>query len=191
MPNWCAVDFGFYGDEKAITDLADKLDTKDNCKLSEVARIFDIDPDTVQCRGYITGSCYDESKDIFYVSCDMAWGPNTELFDEIIFWKYSDENRDPRIRYVYIAEEPNCDVFVNTDESGEVFPTRYRVQITPYSEEDPVEEYFKDVKEVVEFLNKKFSLDLRAYTVREVIKGFHKSGISKNWHLSIDRFELE
>ena len=47
------------------------------------------------------------------------------MWDAIIEKHYSDTSGRPLINYVYISEEPGCCLYINTDDTGEIFRSRY------------------------------------------------------------------
>ena len=100
-------------------------------------------------------SCYGEIETIyqiqegdgfdwFSVDCFDAWEPNHELFDSIL------EKFYPAITYELMAEEPGCEVFINTDKTGKYFPYRYRIVLDRGNDEELIEKRCENIEKVSE-----------------------------------------
>ena len=63
----------------------------------------------------------------FKVYQDDKWSPNLEFWDLIIEKEYTTDDGDRIIDYVYEAEEPGCEIYINTDIDGEFFCDLYKV----------------------------------------------------------------
>jgi len=128
MPNWCCNSIAFYREdggnailEAFYADIQKYKDYKD----PETGRTSDwighwlqskrINTDNLYCRGFIV-NC-ELNTDHVRVDMDTAWSPLPEVWD-LMAEKYE-------LAYVYIAEEPGCEIYVNTDYGGRFFSTRY------------------------------------------------------------------
>ena len=87
-----------------------------NTKYIEWSNIQDIS--AVEAHGTYRG---------FKVYQDDKWSPNLEFWDLIIEKEYTTYDGDRIIDYVYEAEEPGCEIYINTDIDGEFFCDLYKV----------------------------------------------------------------
>lgn len=84
---------------------------------------------------HIEWSCIQDISDIeahgtyrgFKVFQDDKWSPNLEFWDLIIEQEYTTDDGERMIDYVYEAEEPGCEIYINTDVDGEFFCDLYKV----------------------------------------------------------------
>jgi len=130
MPNWCRSSIAFYQEDggNAMIDafFADVQKYQDY-KVPESGKASDwvghwlqsnrIDTDNIYSRGFFT-DC-ELHADHVRVDMETAWAPLTEVWD-LMAEKYN-------LSYVYIADEPGCEVYVNTDSAGRFFTTRYMI----------------------------------------------------------------
>ncbi len=131
MPNWCSTRIAVFGSEKDVNDLHTKIE-----EISKTGRLengfgnlwegnlldlYGIDWRKVRCRGQIVDFNSFEEDGYLELWQEDAWGPNTEYLKEII--KKAGYDLD----LVYVAEEPGCGVYINTDTSGDYFPERYLI----------------------------------------------------------------
>ena len=58
---------------------------------------------------------------------DDKWSPNLKFWDLIIEREYTTDDGERMIDYVYEAEEPGCEIYINTDVDGEFFCDLYKV----------------------------------------------------------------
>lgn len=87
-----------------------------NTKYIEWSNIQDIS--AIEAHGTYRG---------FKVYQDDKWSPNLEFWDLIIEKEYTTDDGDRIIDYVYEAEEPGCEIYINTDVDGEFFCDLYKV----------------------------------------------------------------
>lgn len=87
-----------------------------NTKYIEWSNIQDIS--AIEAHGTYRG---------FKVYQDDKWSPNLEFWDLIIEKEYTTDDGDRMIDYVYEAEEPGCEIYINTDVDGEFFCDLYKV----------------------------------------------------------------
>lgn len=169
MPNWCKTNITFFSEsEDQITKLYDalcKLDTGKsllpndfgNLWLGNILHYFGFKWTDISCRGSI--SLIDIlSKDAdrgfyFEIEQEDAWDANTEVWDEILS---KEEFSD--INYVFMAEEPGCMLYVNSDSSGLFYDTRYTVDVClngKFSNDKTygyTQEYFSTEKDCLAYL---------------------------------------
>ena len=130
MPNWCGNSVAFYQKNQGTTmieafyaDIQKYQHYKDpetNDSSSWVGHWLEsnrVDTKNLYARGYIN-NCELHS-DHVRIDMETAWGPLTEVWD-LMADKYD-------LAYVYISEEPGCEVYVNTDIVGMYFTTRYQL----------------------------------------------------------------
>lgn len=141
MPNWCCSNITFYGDKKEVKDLYDKINlaTSDDYKngiesdfgiywLGNVVTIFNQDYNKLPCRGMVEDigeyveDAY-ENIDAFNIETTTPWTFNDEMWDSII------QNNYQNVNYVYVAEEPNLEYYMNTDKNGLFYKEKYRIYI--------------------------------------------------------------
>lgn len=125
----------------------------------------------IECRGSIQGVQWvnDKYKDGGWIKIETetAWSPQVEdVVGKML------EDYYPDLNYEFIAEEPGCEIYINTDVSGRFFVDRYKIDYD-ISEIDPKycdTEYF-DKEE--DFLDR----------VKEIMKAFEvgvkKKGLPK------------
>lgn len=144
MPNWCYTNYKFVGEADEIADLHKKLNELEAMPkplvensfgklfLGCVVNHFGGDWEKIYCRGEIE---YMElcGENMLQLTTSTAWGDMPEVWDCVC------ENYTS-IQYYYLAEEPGCMYYVNSDESGEYFPEKYLIDDcangTEYAEND-------------------------------------------------------
>ena len=147
MPNWCSTTYAFYNasisDDEDFTRfknemsafLKESLNTKSDTDrwLGTLAKHFGFDTETFPygLRGWIT--YYENCGDHFKIWVEDAWCYHNGVF-ELILEKYF-----PDVAYVLCAEEPGCEVYVNTDIDHDYLVDKYCVSIIN-KEEDYVED---------------------------------------------------
>ena len=128
MPNWCNNSIAFYqedggndrlpaffADVQKYTDHKDPETGESSNWVGHLLKANGIDTNSLYARGFF--SCSEFCDNHVRVDMETAWAPLPEVYD-LIAEKYN-------LRYVYIAEEPGCEVYVNTDTEGRFFSTRY------------------------------------------------------------------
>jgi len=163
MANMCSNKYAFFttGEDKTelkrlYQNLSSIIEPQNAPKdydvgwLGNIAIWHSINRDRISCRGY-TGHMddYDPNSNFFTLETETSWSPTNELWEAVIALYKG-------ISFVYIAEEPSSDVYINTDIEGTYFCDRYRINIygdTPipkgwFSDEDrpehiDISEYFE------------------------------------------------
>ena len=172
MPNWCTTSYVFRGNENEIRDFYNKIKSftsKErisngfgNFWLGNIVDGFGFDWKEIRCKGLI--DYFPEPEDIdsdrLELSTETAWYPMTDMWDKIIEMYY------PSITYVLIAEEPGCDVYINTDIEGEYFTERFSVDFNLPPKYDFLcdDGFYADCEEeIVEKFNSIFHRKYKSY----------------------------
>lgn len=141
MANICETTIAFFATTEKYTDkLVDFYNKLTDLKKSKerfpiyfnsvyVAEQFGTDTK------HIEWSCIQDISDIeahgtyrgFKVYQDDKWSPNLRFWDLIIEREYTTDDGERMIDYVYEAEEPGCEIYINTDIDGEFFCDLYKV----------------------------------------------------------------
>ena len=139
MPNWCYSKYVFYKcteDEselirlhRTLSDILTPSETdkgSDPSWLGNVAIKHGFDWKELSCRGtidhldeYVLGS------GSFMLESETAWAPTDDLWEAVVA-QYDG------IAFVYVAEEPGMEIFINTDISSAYFSERYLLDISSY-----------------------------------------------------------
>lgn len=143
MPNWCATSIVFYSFDRGQIEKLHKIIFEMN-KTGRIENGFGnlwlgnfvdkcgLDYNDVYCRGMITyfddARVDDDGRWYLIIYQDDAWYPITEVWDLFLAWCC------PDVKYVYCAEEPGCEIYINTDTSGLFFSDKYMVEW--YDEDD-------------------------------------------------------
>ena len=114
----------------------------------------------------------------FEVQTETAWSPTVEMWDTIL-------EKYPGVLSVFVAEEPGCDYYINTDENRRFYDYSYRVDMgyEGYIENKALskiglgERFFNKCIDVCECLSTKEVLDFYSNLVgREFISMEHLEG---------------
>ena len=145
MSNWCSNELYFWSADASETkrlydDVSNLMNGRNAVALSEITSFYG-DDDEIGGRG----TCYSVNfeKNAVYMYCETAWGPSDDLFDFIA-------EHYKKMKYVYMAIEPGCDVYVNTDRPNKprFFPQKYILD-----EENEGMMFFSNAKELLAKLN--------------------------------------
>ena len=156
MPNWCYTDIVFYSPckseiENFKTNIENAL-ANPVCKDGEaknwqghIPRAFNLNIEgergfveyvgDIEETSYLGSNLYN-----FTIRQEDAWAPHTDMYDTYIQALGLD------IDCVYLAEEPGCEVYVNTDEAGIFFPYRYIVDNSYETE------YFETIHDALDYI---------------------------------------
>ena len=122
MANICSTNLAFYSDNYAqLYALHDRLycfeSQSHTSSLVNLATYFGLNPSEYELRGEITyvGSLM---QDVFYVDQEDAWAPHVDIWNTIL-------NQYPDVRFVYMATEPGCGIYINTDAEGRYLSAQY------------------------------------------------------------------
>ena len=158
MPNWCGNTMVVMGDYNELKDFQQKLlharqvaDELKNWHLYQIYEEFGLKNEEVLERSdYIRGYFTDIEKTIsltsngtkyFKVWYESAWGPMIEGFDFLL-------SHYKTLKQYTIAEECGCEVYINTDTTGEFFPEKYCLDV-----EDVDIYYPESDEELIKFFN--------------------------------------
>lgn len=188
MPNWCSTVYRFYSDteegtkqleqfyerlEKAIEPKRRRALVSDfgdgwlgNVILETCPHYLKFtSSDSINCeyngegirfRGSIVDIRLDADSKTLDVETETAWEPMPGIWDMILAeCGYTD------IKYVYQAEEPSCELYINTDTEGRFFSDRYHVEVYVHDDFYCNEVcYLSSEEELLEFENQLIA-DLR------------------------------
>lgn len=73
---------------------------------------------SIDCKGFIDND-FEIDESCVTINCEDAWGPKPEVWDIVAGHLY--------LTYEYIAEEPGCELYINT--SRRVFPEYAKIEI--------------------------------------------------------------
>ena len=190
MAHWCSNKYAFYTNDenkgellRLYKNLSDIMQTPSEVKndfepgwLGKVLIKHGLDWEMISCRGFISYlDEYEPENNFFTMDSETAWAPMDILWEEVIA-QYKG------VSFVYFAEEPGNEIYINTDADGTYFSEKYLVEICgdapiPESwfvgqdrpESLDIREYFDDVDDLMDYFagitGKSFSAigELRAY----------------------------
>lgn len=129
----------------------------------------------------------------FTIGIESAWSPIISKIENIIYELY--ENK---LWCVGTAEEPGFDIYINTDETGEFYETRYRLVF--YYDNNHHDWYLESLPELILRINKIYSenghdetieYSADAYEVSESVTKFNNSELAKSKELEIAIYTFE
>lgn len=177
MANCCCTDIAIFTDsenqegKKQLNQLYACIQRADKGKrtsygidLKDIVRLHGKDPGKLSCRGTIVN--YSKTDTCILISQDDAWEPKVECWREILSESYID------LQLVYMAEEVGSGIFINTDEYGTFFPTRFRLAYYPENEKKAAygesgDFYFPDEDSVIQELAVRTNCQFRANSIEE------------------------
>lgn len=207
MPNWCSNEVIFHGNPKKINvmyeimkislgsfkDLVNQEYDRRNDKrpddswIGYMAFLFgaavggkifrngeiqDESKDQIISRGFlVTDPELSEDGEEIRISVESAWSPLSDLW-------YFLANRCG-VDVDFTAEEPGCEIYINTDTSGNYFTDRYHI----YSEEYG-DTYYESEEEFLKDFNKETGKNAESFTEAEELAIDFEN-------LSIHEFTLE
>lgn len=135
MPNWCHTSYAFYGDINQLTAFHQKIEESlhaphkvpneeygDNW-LGYAVQAFGFTKDTFDCRGTFESIEPSQiSEGVLYIDITGAWGSLSHIWRAIIPKFY------PDVKFVYAAEEPDDELYVNSDIDKLYFDDEYALQ---------------------------------------------------------------
>lgn len=146
MPNWCSNSMYVWGDRQQVykfyMDVTTALSDHPNFEPEEndwsrnwIANIFfqaGYTYDEIKSRNFLVRGSIDyvalvtDNMDDLGVRFDeeTAWGPNDDAIETLLDEKY------PGLQFVFIAEEPGCEVYCNSDSEGRMFLERWAAEWT-------------------------------------------------------------
>lgn len=141
--------------------------------------------DEIDCNGNDTYN--------FTISIESAWSPVISKIEDIVYKLY-----DGKLWCVGTAEEPGFDIYINTDETGEFYETRYRLVL--YTDNNYHDWYLDDIPDLINHINKIYDennygeimdTSLDAYEVSESVTKFNNSELAKSKELEIAIYTFE
>lgn len=140
-----------------------------------------------------TIECNENGTYNFTISIESAYIPVISKIENIIYELYGNN-----IWCVGTAEEPSDDIYINTDEEGEFYETRYRLVF--YYDNNHHDWYLDSLPELILRINKiyneneygetiEYSSD--AYEVSESVVKFNNSELAKSKELEIAIYTFE
>lgn len=129
----------------------------------------------------------------FTISIESAWSPIISKIEDIIYKLY-----DGKLWCVGTAEEPGFDIYINTDDTGEFYETRYRLVL--YKDTNYHDWYLDDIPDLISHVNKIYDKNnyeeimdtsLDAYEVSESVTKFNNSELAKSKELEIAIYTFE
>ena len=172
MPNWCSNHYAFYTDDenkdellRLYNKLSDIMEIPSEIKndfepgwLGKVATEHGLDFEKISCRGWIEHlEDYEPESNFFTLQSETAWAPTDELWQAVVA-QYEG------VYFVYVAEEPGFEVFINSDSEGVYFPDKYLIEVHGdipipegwYPDQDKlgcldIREYFSDFEELADY----------------------------------------
>ena len=129
----------------------------------------------------------------FIITIESAWSPVISKIEDIVYKLY-----DGKLWCVGTAEEPGFDIYINTDETGEFYDTRYRLVL--YKDNNYDDWYLCDIPDLIDHVNKIYDennygeimdTSLDAYEVSESVTKFNNSELAKSKELEIAIYTFE
>lgn len=208
MANYCYNDITICAKEGNLVDLEflhtnltylfEKNERYCNDIFKELLESFDKDPIKFDSRDNVnwymdTIECNENGTYNFNISIESAYVPVISKIENIIYELYGNN-----IWCVGTAEEPSDDIYINTDESGEFYETRYRLVF--YYDNTHHDWYLDSLPELILRINKIYSennydesieYSSNAYEVSESVVKFNNSELTKSKELEIAIYTFE
>ena len=117
-----------------------------------------------------------------------AWNPATELFDTIIDKHYLDNRYNRLIDFVYTAEEPGFNIYINTDTEGRFFSDRFYVDscVNDVYESN----YLENEQDVIDWLKETFK-EIPDFTTLKEFECCKSVILGEDDYINIHEFEVE
>lgn len=161
MPNWCSTDITFYSSnenkeqlKKLYNNIKQIINSPSEIKngfgnswLGNIIHKHGLDWEKIDCRGSI-GFLDEFNGNYFRIQQEDAWGPNIDMWKDIINKEYTD------IELVYAAEEPGCELYINSDVDSIFYDEFYKIdgylpKVESFTNtDDYISEYLRDAGEV-------------------------------------------
>lgn len=208
MANYCYNDITICAKEENLVDLEflhtnlaylfEKNERYCNDIFTELLESFDKQPIQFDGRDNVnwymdTIECNENGTYNFTISIESAWSPIISKIENIIYELY--ENK---LWCIGTAEEPGFDIYINTDETGEFYETRYRLVF--YYDNTYHDWYLDSLPELILRINKIYSennydeaieYSADAYEVSESVTKFNNSELATSKELEIAIYTFE
>lgn len=161
MANICSNTTAVYGPkedvERFLSDVKAACEKSKNRSFYEVFQTLGFPEEELENKVFVNGGYFQEGfelekkdEDCWFVkfSYDTRWSPAYEAFDELLKRLY------PNLKEVTIAEEPGCEIFINTDDEALFFDTQYDLDgaaCGKYTHDE--DSYFADEESALGYLN--------------------------------------
>ena len=175
MPNWCWNNTIVYGEKKMLEKFYNDMviGTSKNPNFKPVKNSWDnewlgnlflaagyteedVTNGTIRCRGGIFDLRLIRDGTAVEITYESAWCPIIDSLNLMLEEKYAG------LHQVTLAEEIGCEIFVNTDTSGEFFPDKYYLDYCVnniYADNH----YYESEEELVEEFNDLFDTNAETY----------------------------
>lgn len=207
MANYCYNDITICAKEENLTDLeflhtnlCYLLESDRNCYSVFNTLLYSYEKDEVPFDGRDSVEWFMDEIDCngndtynFTISIESAWSPVISKIEDIVYKLY-----DGKLWCVGTAEEPGFDIYINTDETGEFYKTRYRLVL--YKDNNYHDWYLDDIPDLINHVNKIYDennyreimdTSLDAYEVSESVTKFNNSELAKSKELEIAIYTFE
>lgn len=161
MANYCANSIAFYGDLNQLKVLHKHIERTllmhpYEPRITTLLNEMNLDSNVNDLRHFIIDlnpiiSDSDNDTHHFILSTESAWCPMTEDFNVIL-----KQPEFSTINYVYTAEEPGMDIYINTDTKQQFLTPKYR--FFSYIKDAVHEEHFSSLPELITWVNAIFSV---------------------------------
>ena len=164
MANYCQIQIVFYSHKaKIIKDLWRKINNYMRFSTTRMVYGFLLEEGyTPKKAAFLTG------KDNYFVRCNKyvilnknlaylkietasAWEVETNVFYEYICDKYAGQ-----VDMVYLAQEQDSKVFINTDATGFYFWKKYKINHFDLENGDCITKYFRDWNSLCQYVQTEF-----------------------------------
>ena len=207
MANYCYNDITICAKEENLTDLeflhtnlCYLLESDRNCNIVFNKLLESYEKDEVPFDGRDSVEWFMDEIDCngndtynFTISIESAWSPVISKIEDIVYKLY-----DGKLWCVGTAEEPGFDIYINTDETGEFYETRYRLVL--YTDNNYHDWYLDDIPDLINHVNKIYDennygkimdTSLDAYEVSESVNKFNNSELATSKELEIAIYTFE
>lgn len=167
MPNWCCFSAAIYGDKNELAEFhkrvlaAQELAKKEKLWFTWcLCKEHGMSDDEIHDRNfnYIGGSLdnfsepeYHGDKGHMFLYMTTRWSPMIDGFNKLLARGFIN------LKGVYIAEEPGCGIYVNTDLEHKYFVDKYLIY------DDLVgSEYYSDDKSLLDALRNDYGKDFKS-----------------------------
>lgn len=141
MPNWCMTEVVFTGTaenlQRLYQDLKTVLAKHDDGWLGRLLEYHGVPQENIKCRGFITGFELKTLKDgtpYLHLETEDAWVPQVDAYNQYA--------QLYKLNYVYLAEEPGCEIYINTDLERKFFRKDYVFELFADSPEEPGDDLY-------------------------------------------------
>ena len=164
MPNWCDFSAVVHGEKKEIDIFYQRcLDAQRKSAISQNWWTFELclehgyKKEEVMSNSfrYVGGSLDQIDAPVFngkdwhiYIYMTTRWSPMVDGFNKLLSNYIS-------LKGVYCAEEPGCEIYVNTDTEGRFFSVKYCIY-----DDDDGSEYFDSDSEFIKYMKDTYKKDI-------------------------------